>query len=103
MRVIYVSGKYRGKDENEVFENIVRAREVAVKLWLDGWGVICPHTNSFFMGSKLGDKMFIEGDLEILRRSDAIYMLKGWEQSEGARLEYNCAVELGLEIYREVG
>ena len=101
MRVIYVSGKYRGKSENEVFENIMRARSAAVKLWDEGWSVICPHTNTMFMGSKLGDKAFMEGDLEILARCDAIYMLKGWEESEGARQELALAESLELEIQYE--
>lgn len=101
MKVIYVSGRYRGKSETEVFENIVKARGVAVKLWRDGWAVICPHTNSLFMGTRLGDKAFIEGDLEIVKRCDAIYMLRGWEQSRGAKRELEIAIETGLKVYYE--
>ena len=101
MKVLYIAGKYRGKSENEVFENIVHARSIAVKLWNEGWAVICPHTNTFFMGSKLGDKMFLDGDLEIVKRCDAIYMLKGWEQSQGAKRELEVAIESGLELYYE--
>jgi len=101
VKVLYIAGKYRGKSENEVFENIVHARSIAVKLWNEGWAVICPHTNAFFMGSKLGDKMFLDGDLEIVKRCDAIYMLKGWEQSQGAKRELEVVIESGLELYYE--
>uniref|UniRef100_A0A6M3KYH8 DUF4406 domain-containing protein n=1 Tax=viral metagenome TaxID=1070528 RepID=A0A6M3KYH8_9ZZZZ len=101
MRVIYIAGAYRGECENDVFENIVHARREAVKLWDKGFAVICPHTNSFFMGSRLGDTHFLEGDLEIVRRCDAMYLLAGWAESEGAQAEFRLAHELGLEILFE--
>jgi len=96
MKVIYVAGKYRDKSERGVFDNIVHARSVALKLWGEKWAVICPHTNSMFMGSRLGgDELFIKGDLEIVKRCDAIYMLNNWRDSEGASLELSKAVESG--------
>ena len=102
LKVIYVAGQYRADSENGVFENIVKARTAALKLWNQGWAVICPHTNTMFMGSRLGgDEKFIEGDLEILARCDAIYMLKGWEDSHGANMEKTLAQELGKEIIYE--
>ena len=104
MKIIYVSGPYRADTENEVFENIIRARSAPYKLWHEGWAVICPHTNTMFMGSMLSGEdsiMFIEGDLEIVKRCDAIYMLKGWEKSEGAEMELDVASERGLDVYYE--
>ncbi len=101
MKLIYVAGPYRGESENEVFENIMRARSAAVKLWDEGWAVVCPHTNTMFMGSKLGDAVFLEGDLEIVKRCDAIYMLKGFQNSQGAKAELELAIEIGLEVHYE--
>lgn len=102
MKVIYVAGKYRGESEREVFDNIIHARSAAVKLWNEGWAVICPHTNCMFMGSCLGgDEGFMEGDLEILRRCDAVYFLSNYRNSKGAMTEYNLAVELGKELLFE--
>ena len=100
-RVIYVSGKYRGESEREVFDNIIKARTAALKLWDKGWAVICPNTKSIFMGSQLGDDKFIEGDLEIVSRCDAIFMLEGWHDSVGARLELERAKEKRLIVYYE--
>jgi len=37
MRVIYVAGSYRGKSERDVFDNIVHARQAALRLWEEGW------------------------------------------------------------------
>jgi hypothetical protein len=62
--------------------------------------VICPHANTIFMdGPDLADRTFINGDLEIIRRCDALYMLPGWEKSQGANMEHRLAVELGMPIY----
>lgn len=35
--------------------------------------------------------------------ADAMYMLKGWEKSKGARLEHHIAQELGIEIMYQGG
>ncbi len=101
MRVIYVAGKYRGQSENEVYENINHARAAARKLWLEGWCVITPHLNSAFMGGMSDADRFLQGGLELVRRSDAIYMLNNWAASEGARAELKEANRLGLPVYYE--
>jgi dienelactone hydrolase len=101
MKVCFVSGAYRSDDENEVFNNIIHARKVARMLWEEGYAVLCPHANSAFMGSAKLNDAFIEGDLELLRRSDVVCMIQGWEQSEGAKAEYALAVELGKAIIFE--
>lgn len=100
MKVIYVAGPYRADGWHGVWENIMRARAAARELWLKGWAVICPHTSSIFMdGPDIAAGIFLNGDLEIIRRVDAVLMLDGWERSEGSRGEYALAVELGKDIY----
>ena len=103
MKIIYIAGPYRGASESAVFDNIMRAREAAQRLWSLGWVVICPHLNSMFMTGQ--DNQFLKGDLEILSRCDAIFMLDGWKDSAGASLEYELAIEQqktdGMEIYYE--
>ena len=101
MRVIYIAGKYSGSCDNEVFENIIVARTAARRLWSKGWAVICPHTNSMFMDWDDDGNIFIEGDLEFIRRVDAIYMLSNYKDSPGALKELELAESLGLEIIYE--
>lgn len=91
-RVVYISGPYRAATENGVYENIQVARVVATEWWRKGYAVICPHLNSAFMGGFGGSveedqEMLIEGDLELVRRSDIIVMLPTWSTSIGARRE----------------
>jgi len=100
MKVIYVSGKYRADTTSEIHANIQHAKSVARALWKKGYAVICPHANTAFMdGPDMGHDIFILGDLELVNRSDAMIMLTGWEQSEGAQMEYSRAAELGMPIY----
>lgn len=100
-KIIYISGSYRSKwGVIGVIINIWKARRVAVRLWKEGWIVICPHTNSILMPEKGID--FIQGDCEIVRRSDAIYMMKGFRNSRGAMTEYGVALHHKKEIIFEV-
>lgn len=41
---------------------------------------------------------FMKIDLAALECCDAIYMLKGWQESKGANIEFKRAQELGLII-----
>ena len=99
MKIIFVSGPYRAKTEWELVENIRRAEAAAIKLWQSGFAAICPHLNTAHFGGLCDDQVWLEGDLEILRRCDAIFMLRGWENSEGARMEKRTAEKCGLEIH----
>ena len=100
MKVIYVAGPYRADGNEGMLANIVMARAYARILWKRGYAAICPHTNTAFMdGPDIPPDKFIEGDLEIIERCDAMFMLPGWEKSEGANKEYALAVNLGMPIY----
>jgi len=108
-KVIYVAGPYRGANNWEIYNNIFRAEEVAAKLWQMGHtsphkvGVICPHTNTKWFQGLLPDDTWLEGDLAILERCDAVYMVKGWEKSEGARAEKNFAEKHGIAVFDSFG
>ena len=93
--ILYLSGPCKG----DVAANIARAWVKAQSLW-PRFTVICPHTNSAGMDGA----DFIAGDLEIIDRllpSDGIYMMRGWEGSDGAQLEHHRAKMQGLQIFYE--
>ena len=43
----------------------------------------------------------MEFELAVVKSCDAIYLLRGWEKSEGARAELRVALDNKLEIYTE--
>ena len=84
MRVAYIAGPYRAKNGRTVIENIREAEAVAIKYWKKGYAVICPHLNTAFFDGLCPDQVWLNGDLEILRRCDTIVMMHGHRDSVGA-------------------
>ncbi len=103
MKVAYIAGPHRAKTAWGRQCNINRAADVAAKYWLKGYAVVCPHKNTSQFDGLAPDRVWLEGDLEIMRRCDVVVMMLGWECSQGARAERDEAVRLGKEIvYDEV-
>ena len=106
-KVIYIAGKYRGASHYEVLQNIETARNKFIELTAEGYAPICPHTMCAWLEGAISgeeetdDIVWLENDLAIVAKCDAIYMLDGWEYSKGATNEYAFAKELGLEIIFE--
>lgn len=100
MEVVYVAGPYRSKDGMYgVKKNIDAAIDVARTLWVMGYVPICPHANSYMMdGADVDPEVFLDGDLELVRRSDSVCLLPGWEKSDGARGEVFLALDRGMPI-----
>lgn len=100
MTLAYLAGPYRSKDGIwGVKRNVEAAMSVARELWKQGYSVICPHANTALMdGPDIPDAVFLEGDIEMLRRCDLIVMLPGWERSAGASVEHQVAREIGLVV-----
>jgi hypothetical protein len=98
--LIYVSGKYTN---GIISKNIDDAEAVAVQLMRNGFDVICPHKNTAFY-EKYEDipyEKYIQMDLNILARCDAIYMMKSWKESNGASVERNFAIDKDIPVIYE--
>ena len=89
-------------------DNIARAENVAIQLWKLGWAVICPHKNTAYFEiyeavAGIPKATWLNGDLEMLKRCDAIFMLHNWQRSAGARIEHDYAVDYDIPVFMEDG
>lgn len=96
MPVIYVAGPFRGKDSWEMEQNIRRAEALALEAWRLGCAVICPHANTRFFQGAADDAVWLDGDIAMLARCDAILMTPDWERSNGATAERAFAIARGI-------
>lgn len=103
MKVAFISGSYRAGTIYHTKCNIAKAEKVAIKYWRKGYAVICPHKNSALFDGLCDDQVWLDGDIEFLKRSDIIVMCQGWEKSKGSIAEHLFALENRIEIIYEGG
>lgn len=100
--LVYVAGQYTS---NPV-KNTEHAERVSITLIKMGYAVITPHKNTFMYDvyegqDGIGKHTWYSMDITMLRRCDAICLMRGWEQSKGAREEALEALDCGLTILVE--
>jgi len=104
MKVVYVAGPYTGKDKIERNINIEVARKYGLRLWELGFAVITPHLNTMQMDDYIDvpPEIFYAGDLAILKKCDAIFMVDTWKDSVGAKREHEFAKENNIPIFYKI-
>jgi len=100
-QVAYIAGPYRAPDIYRTVQNIRKAEYYACKYWREGYAVICPHKNTALLDGWESDTTWLEGAMELLRRSDVVVMIPGWEDSPGSRAEREEAYSLGKQVIYE--
>lgn len=93
---IYISGQITG-NENYICDFI--NAELYLKKEYKGSTIINPI--ELTKASSEDWEYYMRIDLRELLNCNAIYMLKGWEQSRGATLEHTIAEALGMNIIYE--
>jgi hypothetical protein len=104
VKVAYIAGPFRSSTFWGIFQNIRAAEAVSLKYWKLGYAVICPHLNTAnFDGAipKEMDSVWLNGDLEIMKRCDVVVAMSTWKKSMGATEEIRVAQELGIDIIYE--
>ena len=90
---IYISGPMAGIEEYE--KNFKAAEE---KIRESGHEVVNP---AEIDGEGMTREELLKLDLWMLEECNAIYMLKGWQQSCGANREYGFAIAKGMGVMFE--
>ena len=101
MKLVYLASPYRSKDEWGLHQNIHHAHKAARQIWqISSLVCISPCSNTaFFGGDDIPDSVWLEGDIEILRRCDALFLNEGWENSSGCIDEKTFAEKIGLPVF----
>ncbi len=114
MKLVYICGPIRRGD---IWHNVGQADDAMLKLMTAGFSVInpmlscwagaawygtpaspAPIAHSRFQGVKA--EVWLEMDLEMVRRCDCVLRLPG--ESEGADGEVECARNVGLPVYYDI-
>lgn len=99
--MVYVAGPYRAETPGQVAANVGVAADMSAELMRRGYGVTCPHTmtHNWELYGDLTDDDFLRNGLALLRRADVVLLLPGSAASEGSRVEFAKAKELGMAVY----
>lgn len=100
--MLYVAGAYSGN----VKENIEKAENASINLIRNGFHVITPHKNTAGYEKYEGDgkityETWLEMDLNLLSRCDAIYVLSNSDSSNGVKKEIEFAIKYGMPVIYE--
>lgn len=96
MAKIYISGPITGTDD--FMERFSKAEK---KLSDGGWDAVNPAAcNSRFPAGTSWERYMGES-LKLLCECDAIYMMRNYMRSRGAKLEFSVAAQMGKEIFYE--
>ena len=91
---IYISGKITGT--TDYIQRFERAEKTLSK-----YIVINPAKVNAQLPIETTWKEYMQMSMAMLKMCNAIYMIEGWEDSKGVRLEYNYAVENNYKIIFE--
>ena len=106
MTIVYIAGPFRATNANGtsnawgVQQNVMRAMALALEVWKRGAVALCPHSNTMFFQDADGvtDTVWLDGDIELLKRSDAVLCTDNWRTSKGASAEVAWAMEIGKPV-----
>jgi hypothetical protein len=112
-QVVYLAGPYRPWVDEEgvrhgIAENVRVAGRLGVQIWQRGYVALVPHTLTYLDPARqrqdggvggVDPQVFMDGELELVRRSDILVLMPNWHYSQGARVERTYALELGMPVY----
>ena len=101
MKVVYLAGKFRAPHQWGVAENIRAAEKAGASVAVWGAMPMIPHSNTQHFHGFLSDEFFLEGTLELMRRSDAVWLFAdSWVHSSGALGEAREAMRLKMPVFQ---
>lgn len=99
LNVIYISGKITDETREKELANLKRFDEKEAELIELGWDVFNP--GKLECKGWVWEQYLARDLLVIFKNNPVLYMMKGWEESRGARLEHQVGLLLNLNIVYE--
>ena len=101
MKLVYICGRFRGDNHWEIHQNVLKAEAVIPHLISQGYAPICMHKITENLQGLFPDETYLDICIKVLSACQAIYMLKGWQKSEGSKQEWEYATSHGIEVMYE--
>lgn len=111
MKIVFISGPFRhpnpdgSNDSWETHLNVVVASRLGLEVAKAGAFPFIPHANTahFDHAAGIPDQLWLDGDLELLGRCDAMLCTYDWKRSAGARGEVEYATKHNIPIFYDIG
>lgn len=95
---VFISQPMRGKTDQEILE----ARADAYTCIKS----VCPEAeliDTFFNNETISEKhaglRYLSKSIDMLDEADAVWMLSGWKEARGCKIEHDCAIAYGIPVY----
>lgn len=99
---VYLAGPYRSPDIIGILNNIRSGLKTAAILISQDYTVFCPWTDFLYVLAGFGPGVDVQqlqdNSMAWLEVSDIVFVLHGWENSEGTKEEIKRANELGIPV-----
>lgn len=104
MKLVFISGAFRARTAWDITENVRAAERAGLEVAKAGAMPIIPHANTAHFHGQLTDEFWLAGTMELLKRSDAIYVfdVRHLTSSTGTRSEVSAAKTLGLPVFKDI-
>jgi len=103
MKRVYVAGPYSADNVLDVLRNIGRGEKMCALLFKLGFAPFCPwHDKNYVWDNPECDftvEQFYNYSMKWLEVSDAVFLMQGWQESEGSCEEMKRAHELDIPVF----
>lgn len=94
---VYISGPISGHPYEDAEKNF---NDAELRLQENGFEVVNPLNNGLSANHTWCEHM--KADIKLLMECDTIYLLKGYQDSKGAMIEYDLARILGYDVIEQI-
>ena len=95
---VYISGPITGRAKEDYMRHFTKAAGV---IEAAGYKIYNPALSHVLMPEDFTHEDYMAVSMAALKRCEAVFMLKGWEDSDGARQEHMLAKILKLPVLYE--